>query len=362
MTERKWSVVELVGQMRSRAEASGLAVIDLGQGAPVDETPAVVQEALAAASDWPGYPPAHGLPDLRAAYAHWAQRRWGATIDPQDVITTAGSKEFIATLPWLLGLGTQDVISIPELAYPTYAAGAAFAGCSVVLGMPAAGDPIPRLIWINSPGNPTGEVSEVGQLATVVDWAREHDALVVSDECYVELTPPGPPAPSVLSPEVTGGDYRNLLVVHSLSKRSNMAGYRVGFAAGDPQVVARVLQRRRDAGLIAAGPVQQAAAAALADDEHVVALQRSYANRRETLRAGLTAAGFRVDHSTAGLFVWATRGESDQRTAQQLADLGVLAAPGGFYGPSGEQHVRLSLTASEQQLAEVANRLSRLSR
>lgn len=361
MSDQTWSVAELVAQTRHRAEGSGLPVIDLGQGAPVDPTPEVVQRALAAATDWPGYPPAHGLPELRQSYANWARRRWGTVVDPENVITTAGSKEFIATLPWLLGLGPSDVVSVPELAYPTYAAGASFAGCAITRGLASPTGPTPRVAWINSPGNPTGEVLRADELAAAVQWARQHDVLLISDECYVELTPPGLPAPSVLSPEVCDGDYRNVLAVHSLSKRSSMAGYRVGFAAGDPQVVAQLLQRRRDAGLIAAGPVQQAACAALDDDEHVVELQRSYASKREILSAGLAKAGFQVNAAAAGLFVWATDGRLDAQTVQGFADLGVIVAPGGFYGPTGDHHVRLSLTASEAQLAEVVDRLSEVS-
>jgi len=359
MNEPVWSIWELLQTLRGRAEASGLEVIDLGQGTPTDPTPTVIQTALAAAGESPGYPPAHGTPQLCRAYCDWAQRRWGATIVENDVIATVGSKELIATLPWMLGLGARDLVVIPELAYPTYAAGAAFAGCEVLAAdsLLALGPANPALVWINTPANPTGKVLPTAHLRKVVDWTRERDALLVSDECYIELTHPGETAPSVLSPEVCGGVMDNILVVHSLSKRSSMAGYRAGFVAGDSAVIARLLKRRRDTGLIVPGPIQAAAVAALNDDAHVTSAQHTYERRRTLLTHGLAAAGFRVDESGAGLFVWATIGESDQATAQQFADLGVLVAPGGFYGPSGRKHVRLSLTVPDEALEEVIRRL-----
>jgi succinyldiaminopimelate transaminase len=360
MADRIWSVSELMGSLRGRAEASGLPIIDLGQGTPVDPTPDVARRALAEASDWPGYPPAHGTAALRSSYSDWAGRRWGAVVDPRDVVVTAGSKEFIATAPWLLGLGPGDLVVIPELAYPTYAAGAQAAGCRVVAAdsLTALGPQNPALVWINTPGNPTGKVLPAEHLAKVIAWARERDAVVISDECYVELTEEGSPAPSVLSPEVNGGSHRNVLAVHSMSKSANMAGYRVGFAAGDGELVARLLRRRRDCGLIAAGPAQAAARAALDDDEHVRKAQQLYSERRTVLRDGLTAAGFRIEDSQAGLFVWATAGLPDSATVAAMADVGILAAPGGFYGPKGAQHVRLSLTAPLESLREARRRLA----
>lgn len=362
MTEQVWNVWERTRALRDRAAASGLPVIDLGQGTPTDPTPEVVQAALAGAGDAPGYPPAHGTPALRVAYTEWLHRRFGAALDPDDVVATVGSKEFIATLPWLLGLGADDVIVIPELAYPTYRAGAQAAGCRVVAAnsLLSLGPQRPALVWLNSPGNPTGQVLPAEHLAKVVDWARERDAVVVSDECYIELTDPdAPPAPSILSPQVARGSFDNLLAVHSLSKRSAMAGYRCGFVAGDTGVVARLLQRRRDMGLIVPTPVQTAAAAALADDAHVFAARQRYAGRRGLLSQALAGAGFRVDHSQAGLFVWATRDESDVMSADWSADRGIVVAPGGFYGVTGARHVRLSITAPDIELAEAARRLSR---
>lgn len=360
MSDQVWNVWEITRSLRDRAEASGHSVIDLGQGTPTDPTPRLIQDALAAASDAPGYPPAHGTPALRTAYSDWLHRRFGAALDPNDVVATVGSKEFIATLPWLLGLGPSDLMLIPQLAYPTYAAGAAAVGCQTLASdsVLAAGPRRPAIVWLNTPGNPTGRVLPAEHLAKVVDWARERNTIVVSDECYIELTDPGVAPVSLLSPAVARGSYDNLLAVHSLSKRSAMAGYRCGFVSGDAQLVARLLKRRRDMGLIVPTPVQAAAVAALSDDVHVQQARHRYAERRRLIRTAVVAAGFTVDHSEAGLFVWATRGEPDADSAAWLADRGIVAAPGGFYGPAGRQHVRLSLTAPDAELAEVARRLT----
>lgn len=359
MTERVWNVWELTQSARERAAASGLPVIDLGQGSPTDPTPAVIRQALAAAGNAPGYPPAHGTVALRTAYSDWLHRRFGAALDPTDVVATVGSKEFIGTLPWLLGLGPGELVVIPELAYPTYAAGAQAAGCQVIAAdsLVALGPRRPAIIWLNTPANPTGRILPPQHMAKIVDWARQRDAIVISDECYIELTDPGSEAPSLLSPQVSGGSFANLLAVHSLSKRSAMAGYRCGFAAGDAGLVARLLKRRRDMGLLVPGPIQAAATVALGDDAHVVAARDRYALRRRLLVGALGSAGFRIDHSEAGLFVWATRDESDADSMAWLADRGIVAAPGGFYGPTGSRHVRLSITATDDQLAEAASRL-----
>ena len=355
-----WNVREITEQARRRARDSGLPVIDLGQGTPTDPTPQVVQDALAAAADAPGYPPAQGTPELRGAYSEWSGRSFGAAVDPEDVIATVGSKELIATLPLLMGLTSADIVVVPELAYPTYRAGADLAGCRVIAtdSLTALGPERPAIIWVNSPGNPTGQVLPAEHLAKMIAWARERDALLISDECYVELTGPGVSAPSVLSPEVNGGSLDNILAVHSVSKRSAMAGYRCGFVAGDGRRVADLLRRRRDAGLIVAAPVQAAAVAALRDTDHVADVRRRYSDRRELLGGAMRAAGFRVDHSEAGLFVWAARdGATDEQLVAQLADLGIVVAPGGFYGPSGRSHIRVALTEPDDLLAEAARRL-----
>lgn len=326
----------------------------------------MVRAALEAASNAPGYPQTYGTPALRETVAAWFARRRGVPdVDPTGVLPTIGSKELVAWLPTLLGLGPGDLVVHPEIAYPTYDVGARLAGATPVpadgtaqLG-PRAGRV--RLVWLNSPSNPTGRVLGVQHLAKVVAWARSVGAVVASDECYAELgweagDAPGA-VPSVLHPDVCGGTHQGLLAVYSTSKQSNLAGYRAAFVAGDPAIVRAVLEVRKHAGMIVPWPVQEALRAALADDDHVAEQRERYRARRQVVRGALDAAGFRVDHSEAGLYLWATRGEPCWDTVGWLADRGVLVAPGEFYGPRGARHVRVALTASDAAVAKLADRL-----
>lgn len=342
---------------RARAHPGGL--VDLSVGTPVDPTPRVVCEALAAAADSPAYPLTAGSADLRRACADWLARRWGVdAAETLGVLPTIGSKELIGSLAAHLGVGPGDLVVYPELAYPTYAVGAALAGAEVVAAdsLTALGPRRPALLWLNSPSNPTGRVLPQAHLAKVVAWARERGTLVVSDECYLECAWETRPV-SVLHPEVCGGSFEGLLSVHSLSKRSNLAGYRCGFVAGDPAVVAELLAVRRNLGLMLPGPQQAAMAAALDDDAHVVEQHARYAARRAILREVFERGGFRVVHSEASLYLWLTRGEDCWDTVGWLAERGVLVAPGSFYGPAGRQHVRVAFTATDERVAEVAARL-----
>jgi succinyldiaminopimelate transaminase len=250
----------------------------------------------------------------------------------------------------------------PELAYPTYAVGAALAGARVLArdSLTSLGPERPALLWLNSPANPTGRVLPPGHLRKVVDWCRERGTLLVSDECYLECSwearPEAQPV-SVLHPDVCGGRHDGILAVHSLSKRSNLAGYRCGFVAGDPNVVAELLAVRKNLGLIEPGPQQVAMAAALADDAHVAEQQARYRARRTTLKTALEGAGFRIDHSEGSLYLWSTRDDDCWTTVSDLADLGILVAPGTFYGRSGARHVRVALTATDERVAAAAARL-----
>jgi succinyldiaminopimelate transaminase len=322
----------------------------------------VVQDALRAAADAPGYPLTYGTPALREAVAAWFARRRGVPgLDPAGVLPTIGSKELVAWLPTLLGLGPGDVVVHPETAYPTYDVGARLAGATPVAtdGLASLGPQRVRVVWLNSPSNPTGRVLPVAHLRKVVDWARERGAVVASDECYAELgwDDAAPPV-SVLHPDVCGGDLRGLLVLYSLSKQSSMAGYRAAFAAGDPQLVRALLEVRKHAGMMVPAPVQAAMTAALGDDAHVATQKQRYAVRRQQLVTALAGAGFRVDHSAAGLYLWATRDEDCWTTVEHLARLGILVAPGSFYGRAGARHVRVALTASDERVASAAARLS----
>jgi succinyldiaminopimelate transaminase len=286
------------------------------------------------------------------------RRRLGA-VEGFDVLPVIGTKELVAWLPTLLGLGPTDRVVIPELAYPTYDVGARLAGTQVVVAdsLTALGPARVSLLWLNSPSNPTGRVLPAEHMAKVVAWARERGTLVVSDECYLELPWTEQPV-SILHPDVCGGDPSGVLALHSLSKRSNLAGYRFGFAAGDPAVIATLLEVRKHAGMMVPGPVQAAAVAALGDDAHVVAQRAVYRARRELLMAALTAAGLRIDHSTAGLYLWATRDEPCWTTVAWLAERGILVAPGEFYGVAGARHVRVALTATDERVTAAAQRLA----
>ena len=334
-------------------------IVDLSIGTPVDPTPDVVRRALEAASDSPGYPQTVGLPSTRQAAVDWLARRHGVTgLGLDGVLPVIGTKELVASLPTQLGVGPADTVVIPELAYPTYAVGAALAGARVVAtdSLTRLGPERPALLWLNSPSNPTGRVLPIEHLKKVVDWCRERGALLVSDECYLECAWEAEPL-SVLHPGVCRGSHDGILAVHSLSKRSNLAGYRCGFVAGDPAVVAELLAVRKNLGLIQPGPQQVAMAAALADDAHADEQHARYAARRTTLKAALERAGFRIDHSEASLYLWATRDEDCWKTVSDLAGLGVLVAPGTFYGRGGSRHVRVSLTAADERVAAAAARL-----
>ena len=334
-------------------------VVDLSVGTPVDPVPDVVAEALRAAWNSPGYPQTWGTPRLRSAAVEALARRYGvAGVVPDAVLPTIGSKELVAWLPTLLGLGAGDVVAIPALAYPTYEVGALLAGATVV--RVADDEPLPdgaRLVWLNSPSNPTGRVLGVEALAALVAEARRLGAVVASDECYLGLPAPGADPVSVLDPRVHDGSVTSLLAVHSLSKTSQLAGYRAGFVAGDPELVAGLLAVRKHAGMIVPRPVQEAMTAALTDDAHVAETRLRYDARRALLRPALEKAGLRVDHSEAGLYLWATADRPCRETVGWLAELGILVAPGEFYGPAGAQHVRVALTASDERIEAAASRL-----
>ncbi|PFG33750.1 succinyldiaminopimelate transaminase [Sanguibacter antarcticus] len=352
---------------RARAHPDG--IVDLSVGTPVDPTPAVVQAALAAAADAHGYPTTHGSPALREAVVAWFERRRSVSgLDPAAVMPTIGSKELVGLLPSLLSLGPGDVVVHPEVAYPTYDVGARLAGATP---LPAAGvddwagRSDVRLVWVNSPGNPSGTVLGVDALREIVDAARAIGAVVVSDECYAELAWTEPWAsegvPSILDARVNGGSHEGLLAAYSLSKQSNLAGYRAALVAGDLALVTRLVGLRKHLGMIVPAPVQAAMIAALADDAHVAAQREVYRRRREALVAALSATGLAIDGSEAGLYLWARSADDPGRSgwsiAAELAESGVLVAPGAFYGAAAERHVRVALTATDERIDQAAQRL-----
>lgn len=350
---------DTLADVTATAKAHPDGIVDLSVGTPVDEVAPVIRDALAQASGVPGYPTTAGTSALRSAIHDALTRRFGITgVAAEAVLPVVGTKELIAWLPTLLGLGAEDTVVIPELAYPTYDVGARLAGAQVMAAdsLTQIGPQAPALIYLNSPSNPTGKVLGVDHLRKVVGWARERGVLVASDECYLGLAWDAEPL-SVLHPSVCDGDHTGLLAIHSLSKTSSLAGYRAGFVAGDPAVVTELLAVRKHAGMMVPGPVQAAMVAALTDDEHIAVQRERYARRRALLLPALLEAGFTVDHSEAGLYLWATREEPCRQTLAWLAQRGILVAPGEFYGPAGARHVRVALTATDERIAAAVQRL-----
>ncbi|WP_121254983.1 succinyldiaminopimelate transaminase [Nocardioides ferulae] len=346
---------------RARAHAGG--IVDLSVGTPVDATPEVVQAALRADADSPGYPLTIGRADTRQACLDWLARNHGVEgvgLGLDGVLPVIGSKELIASMPGHLGLGAGDLIVYPALAYPTYEVGAALCGARAVAtdSLTSLGPEAPALLWLNSPSNPTGQVLPVEHLRKVVDWCRERGTILVSDECYLECAWEEPGPMSVLHPQANGGSLEGILSVHSLSKRSNMAGYRTAFVAGDPALVGELLAVRKNLGLQMPGPQQAAMIAALDDDDHAREQHDRYAARRARLLPALAEAGFRIDHSEASLYLWATRGEDCWTTVSWFADRGILVAPGAFYGRAGHEHVRVAFTATDERVEQAVARLN----
>ncbi|MFD0309316.1 bifunctional succinyldiaminopimelate transaminase/glutamate-prephenate aminotransferase [Streptomyces sp. NPDC127119] len=345
---------------KAQAAAHPDGIVDLSVGTPVDPVPDLIQKALVAAADSPGYPTVWGTPELRDALVGWCGRRLGARdLTHRNVLPVVGSKELVAWLPTQLGLGPGDRVAYPRLAYPTYEVGARLARADhIAYDDPTELDPTGlKLLWLNSPSNPTGRVLSQQELTRIVAWAREHGILVLADECYIELGWEADPV-SVLHPEVCGGSYEGIVAVHSLSKRSNLAGYRSAFLAGDPAVLGDLLQIRKHGGMMTSAPTQAATVAALSDDTHVQEQRERYAARREALRDALVRHGFRIEHSEASLYLWATRDESCWDTVAHLATLGILVAPGDFYGPAGAEFVRVALTATDERVQAATSRLT----
>lgn len=346
---------------RARQHPDG--IVDLSIGSPIDPTPTIIRDALAHATDAHAYPQTAGTPALRRAIIEWFERRRGVTgLSERNVLPTVGSKELVALLPFMLGVGEGDVIVHPRAAYPTYAIGAAIAGAeSLASDDPAEWPDATKLVWLNSPGNPDGRVLSVDELRAARERARELGAVIVSDECYAELGWDAPwdaeRIPSILDPRVIGQDRSNVLAVYSLSKQSNMAGYRGAFFAGCSGVVQRLLTVRKHAGLMLPAPLQEAMVVALGDDTHVNVQRELYRARRAVLLPALLEAGFTLDNSEAGLYLWATEGKPAWESIERLATMGILAGPGPFYGDFYPNHVRFSLTASDERITAAAARL-----
>ena len=302
----------------------------------------------------PSYPVTTGAHALRSALRQYCVEQLKASGD-FDVLPTIGSKEIVALLPFLL---EAKKVLIPEIAYPTYRVGGILAGATVI-EVEIDAKTWPRenidLAWINSPSNPTGRVHSDAEILAAIDWSRTSDAVLASDECYLSF-PDTKQGKSIL--QFANGNNHGLLAIHSLSKRSNLAGYRGSFVAGDPELIAKLLEIRKHMGMMVPLPIQMATAVALQDESHVQEQAQRYKERRAVLRAALEKLGFKIEYSEAGLYLWATRGIDDWQTVSWFAERGVLVTPGRFYGDKGAQHVRIALTATDEKIQEVARRIS----
>ncbi len=336
-------------------------IVDLSVGTPVDPTPGFVADALAGAYDAHSYPTVWGAPATRQSIIDYLEQRWlSVDLTDENVMPVVGTKELVGWLPTLLGLGSLGAVVHPECAYPTYAVGAVVAGArAVAIDEPTQLPPDTALVWINSPANPSGRILGLEELRAWVAAARSAGAVLASDECYGEFAWDAE-AISVLDPRVNDGDISGLLAVHSVSKRSNAAGYRAGFVAGCRDVVGELIATRKHLGMIVPDPVQAALRALLADHDHVEEQRDRYLARRELLRGALEDAGFRIDFSEGSLYLWATRDEDCRETVDWLAEHGILAAPGDFYGEHCRHHVRLALTATDERVHAAVSRLRAL--
>jgi succinyldiaminopimelate transaminase len=365
-----------VGELADVASKHVGGVVDLSIGTPCDAPPHSVLEALGSSGLERGYPASVGSPAFRRAAAGWIQRRFGVGIDPSGVAACIGTKEFVASLGWFMRLRVpdRDTVLHPEVAYPTYEMGAQLAGLRSVgvperagggldlssIGEADAGRAL--ILWVNSPANPTGSLTDLAEAAA---WGRERGVLVASDECYAEFTWAGPPQ-TILTSGSEG-----VLAVHSLSKRSNLAGCRVGFFAGDPDLVAYLSEVRRHAGLMVPGPVQFASEVALGDDEHVEVQRGVYSRRLARLAQILERSGLRAPLPEGAFYLWvpvpswaeeeaaADQGSSGWVLAGALAEAaGMLVSPGDLYGHRSDGYVRVAAVQPDDRIELVASRMA----
>ncbi len=368
-----------LGAVRARAEevyglgqgsADRAGVVDCSIGTPCDPPPPGVLEAMAGSEAERGYPASAGSPAYRRAAADWLARRFGVSVDPDGQLAACvGTKEFVASAAGYLRLRApeRDTVLYPAVSYPTYAMGALLGGCRPVPvpGLPRGGLDLSSVdgsdieralcLWANTPSNPTGQLTDLRDLAR---WGRDNRVPVLSDECYAEFTWDGPPE------TVLGSGVEGVVAVHSLSKRSNLAGFRAGFYAGDPDLVGFLLDVRRHAGLMVAGPVQAGAVAAFEDDRHVLDQRRRYRDRLTFLREVLHDVGLPAPLPAGGFYLWVPVPRSVTGGGWALTEMlavrgGLLVSPGDLYGPDGAGFVRVAVVQPMDRLRLVAERLSR---
>ena len=344
-------------ELKAQADRLPGGIVDLSIGTPFDPPPDVVVRALAEASGARGYPPSIGTPAFREAACGWMERRLGVTVEPSAVAACIGTKELVAGIPqWLrLRHPDRDTVLFPAISYPTYAMGATLAGCRAVpytdVTSIAEDDAARALcLWTNVPANPTGELADLG---TAAAWGRARGVPVLSDECYVEFTWDGPPR-TILEHGADG-----VLAVHSLSKRSNLAGARAGFYTGDAELVRYLSEVRKHAGFMVPGPVQAAAVAAWGDDDHVEEQRTRYRSRLEAMRAALAEAGIEAPMPAGAFYLWvpAPDGDAWALTRRLATEAGALVSPGEFYGPAGSGHVRVAVVQPDDRTQLVDQRL-----
>lgn len=370
-----------IAAYKRTAKAAFGGMIDLSVGSPVDPVPDSVRKALAVAANDPnayGYPATAGTADLRTAIAEWfsATRNVDLQAIHADVVPTVGSKEGVALMASLLHFGEDDVVVQPKVSYPTYEIGTQLAGAKVLkvddVADVASWRNVPgvKAVWVNSPCNPTGEVHSAERMAGIVVAAREIGAVVLSDECYALMqwrdavndaegeADSLASTPCALCDDVCLGSAEGVLVLYSLSKQSNMAGYRTALIAGDRSLIGPMAAYRKQIGQIIPGPVQAAMAAGLRDFDAVKTQHSRYQERLGMLVSALRAYGYCTDMPQGALYVWVKAKSGDcWEDLRQLAEIGIVASPGEFYG--APEYLRFSATASDAAIASAAERLAR---
>jgi succinyldiaminopimelate transaminase len=345
------------------AERLDGGLVDLSIGTPIDPPPDSVIAALGSSGAERGYPPSIGSLELRTAAQRWIARRFDVTVPVAQIGACVGTKEFVGTLPqWLrLRRPDHDTVLYPAVSYPTYEMGAILAGCRAVPVPPTADGSLDLaaisaadadralVLWVNSPSNPTGALDDLSEAAA---WGRSHDVPVFSDECYVEFTWSGR-GRTILEHGLDG-----VVAVHSLSKRSNLAGVRIGFYAGDAELVHYLQEVRKHVGLMAPGPSQAAGVAALDDDDHVAVQRERYLRRLERLADVLGRwSGSEIPLPAGGFYLWFDAGDGWDFTERLAAEGGALVSPGDFYGAGGAQFVRVAVVQPDERIELVAARL-----